>query len=190
MYYSYTDSPVGRLLLAGDRRQLMIIGFSTGGRARGADDRWERWDEPFRAAKRQLDEYFRGVRCEFELPLAPRVTPFQADVLEYLLSIPYGETRSYRDVAAAIGRPKAVRAVGGANGSNPLPIVIPCHRIIGSNGALTGFGGGLDAKRYLLDLERSHSGLFKGVDAGAPTQLPRAERAPVKHLFTVSSAEG
>ena len=81
-------------------------------------------------------------------------------MLEYLQSIPYGETRSYLDVAVAIGNPKAVRAVGGANGNNPIPVIIPCHRVIGSNGTLTGFGGGIDTKRYLLDLERSNSGLF------------------------------
>ncbi|NIM70401.1 MAG: methylated-DNA--[protein]-cysteine S-methyltransferase, partial [Xanthomonadales bacterium] len=86
-------------------------------------------------------------------------TPFQSKVLDALQKIPYGETRSYADIARAIGQPRAGRAVGGANGSNPIPIVIPCHRVIGSNGALTGFGGGLDTKQYLLDLERRHSGL-------------------------------
>ena len=92
--------------------------------------------------------------------LAPDATPFQSGVLEALQAIPYGETRSYLDIAKAVGNPKAVRAVGSANGNNPIPIIIPCHRVIGSNGSLTGFGGGLDTKRYLLDLERSQSGLF------------------------------
>ena len=160
MYYSYTDSPIGLLLLAGDGRSLAVLGFSSGAKARGADPGWERFDEPFRAVKRQLAEYFAGARHEFELDLTPRATPFQARVLEYLQTIPYGETRSYRDVAVAIGNPRAVRAVGGANGNNPIPIIIPCHRVIGANGTLTGFGGGIDTKRYLLDLERSHSGLF------------------------------
>lgn len=160
MYYSYMDSAVGQLLLAGDGQRLEVVGFSSGGKARGADPAWERFDEPFRPVKRQLMEYFDGVRHEFELELAPRATPFQGRVLAYLQSIPYGETRSYRDVAVAIGNPKAVRAVGGANGSNPIAIIIPCHRVIGSDGTLTGFGGGMDAKRFLLDLERSHSGLF------------------------------
>ena len=95
-----------------------------------------------------------------EMTLAPRATPFQAQVLAQLQKIPYGETCSYRDIAVAIGNPKAVRAVGGANGANPIPIIIPCHRVIGSNGTLTGFGGGLDSKRFLLDLETRHSGLF------------------------------
>lgn len=161
MYYSYMDSPIGRLLLAGDRARLEVVGFSSGGKARGADPAWERFDEPFRAVKRQLAEYFDGTRHDFDLELAPKATPFQAQVLEYLRSIPYGETRSYRDVAVAIGNPRAVRAVGGANGNNPIPIIIPCHRVIGSNGTLTGFGGGIDTKRYLLDLELSNSGLFR-----------------------------
>ena len=154
------SSPIGQLLLAGDGQRLEVIGFSSGPQARGADAQWERFDEPFRATKRQLGEYFDGARQRFEIELAPRATAFQAQVLEYLQLIPYGETRSYREVAVAIGNPKAVRAVGGANGSNPIPIIIPCHRVIGSNGSLTGFGGGIDTKRYLLDLESSHSGLF------------------------------
>lgn len=160
MFYSYMDSPVGRLLLAGDRDHIRLVGFSSGGKARGADPDWERFDEPFRAVKQQLGEYFEGVRQSFEVPLAPQATPFQARVLEALQAIPYGQTRSYKEIAQAVGSPKAVRAVGGANGNNPIPILIPCHRVIGSNGTLTGFGGGLDVKRYLLDLERRHSGLF------------------------------
>jgi methylated-DNA-[protein]-cysteine S-methyltransferase len=160
MIYSYTDSPVGRLLLAGDGRQLKVIAFSSGKRARGADPAWERYDEPFRAVKRQLAEYFQGERRSFELDLAPEGTAFQKSVLDELQKIPYGETRSYRDIAVALDNPGAVRAVGGANGANPIAIVIPCHRVLGSDGSLTGFGGGLDTKRYLLDLERRHSGLF------------------------------
>lgn len=160
MFYSYMDSPIGRLLLAGDKDSLQVVGFSSGDKARGADPDWERFDEPFRAVKKQLQEYFDGQRQDFDLPLAPAGTPFQTSVLDALLEIPYGETRSYRDVAEAVGNPKAVRAVGGANGNNPIAIVIPCHRVIGSNGTLTGFGGGLDSKRFLLDLERRHSGLF------------------------------
>ncbi len=160
MFYTYMDSPVGRLLLAGDRDHLMRVSFSSGGRARGADPDWERFDEPFRQVKRQLGEYFEGTRKEFDLALTLDTSPFQARVLEALRSIPYGETRSYKDVAVALGNPNAVRAVGGANGSNPIPIIIPCHRVIGSNGTLTGFGGGLDTKRFLLDLERRYSGLF------------------------------
>jgi len=160
MHYSYMDSPVGRLLLAGSREAIAFIRFSTGARAGGADAGWVRDDAQFVQLRRQLEEYFSGHRQHFDLPLAPSVSEFQGRVLTELQRIPYGETRSYQDIARAIGNPKAVRAVGGANGSNPIPIVIPCHRVVGSNGTLTGFGGGLEAKRFLLDLERRHSGLF------------------------------
>lgn len=105
------------------------------------------------AAARQLEEYFAGTRRTFDLPLDPVGTAFQRAVWAQLHAIPYGETRSYADIARAIGRPSATRAVGAANGRNPLPIVAPCHRVIGSNGALTGFGGGLPNKILLLDLE-------------------------------------
>ncbi len=101
----------------------------------------------------QLREYFAGRRRAFDLPLAPRGTPFQLRAWQALQDIPFGETRSYQQQAAAIGQPNAVRAIGGANGRNPLPIVVPCHRVIGKDGSLTGFGGGLDCKRRLLDHE-------------------------------------
>ncbi|MEC9240570.1 MAG: methylated-DNA--[protein]-cysteine S-methyltransferase [Pseudomonadota bacterium] len=156
MYYTYAASPIGQLLLAGSADALQVIGFPHGDKARRADIGWERYDEPFKKTARQLNEYFAGERREFELELAPEGTKFQVEVLEALRGIPYGETRTYRDIAVAVGRPKAVRAVGNANGRNPLPIVIPCHRVIGSDGSLTGFGGGIEAKRYLLDLEQQH----------------------------------
>ncbi len=113
---------------------------------------------------RQLEEYFAGERQNFELELAPEGSSFQLRVWEELQRIPYGETRSYGEIAAAIGRPDASRAVGSANGANPIPIVVPCHRVIGANGSLTGFGGGLAAKRTLLALEGNPAGrdLFDG----------------------------
>ncbi|HIM35525.1 MAG TPA: methylated-DNA--[protein]-cysteine S-methyltransferase [Pseudomonadales bacterium] len=156
MYYTYATSPIGQLLLAGSADALQVIGFPHGDKARRADIGWERYDEPFKKTARQLNEYFAGDRQEFELDLAPDGTTFQVEVLEALRGIPYGETCTYRDIAVAVGRPKAVRAVGNANGRNPLPIVIPCHRVIGSDGSLTGFGGGIEVKRYLLDLEQQH----------------------------------
>ena len=156
MYYAYTASPIGQLLLAGSADGLQVIGFPQGDKARRADSGWERYDQLFKKTARQLNEYFAGERREFELELTPEGTKFQVQVLEALRGIPYGETRTYRDIAEAVGRPKAVRAVGNANGRNPLPIVIPCHRVIGSDGSLTGFGGGIEAKRYLLDLEQQH----------------------------------
>ncbi len=160
MYYTFIPSPIGQLMLAGSRDALHVVGFPSGGKARGAELDWERSDAPFREAARQLTEYFEGQRRDFDLPLAPTGTPFQLSVLDALREIPYGETKSYGDIAKQIGNPKAVRAVGAANGRNPIAIVIPCHRVIGHDGDLTGFGGGLPTKRYLLDLERSHSGLF------------------------------
>jgi methylated-DNA-[protein]-cysteine S-methyltransferase len=160
MLYTYVDSPTGRLLLAGSRHALKVIGFPRGSRARTPEADWARAEEPFRRVKRQLAEYFDGRRRQFELAIAPDGTDFQRAVWQALTAIPYGETCTYRALAERIGHARAVRAVGAANGANPIPIVIPCHRVIGSDGSLTGFGGGLDAKRYLLDLERSHSGLF------------------------------
>ena len=158
MYYSHMDSPVGRLLLAGDERGISLISFPTGSRARAAEPGWRKDRGPFVEAERQLSAYFAGELTEFDLPLAPEGTPFQLSVWQALCRIPYGETVSYGAIADAIGRPSASRAVGAANGANPLPIVVPCHRVIGSTGKLTGFGGGLDTKAALLGLERAHAG--------------------------------
>ena len=165
MYFTFVPSPIGQLMLAGSRDAVEMIGFPSGSKARGPDPSWEREDGPFELAAAQLAEYFDGKRRTFDFPMAPDGTSFQVDVLGALRRIPYGETRSYSDVAKDIGRPKAVRAVGAANGRNPLPIVIPCHRVIGQDGDLTGFGGGLAAKRFLLDLERRFSGLFESASA-------------------------
>lgn len=173
MYYTHFDSPVGRLLLVGDFEGVRRIDFSTGPMARGADPAWRRSDGPFMTALRQLGAYFDGTRTTLDFPVILDVTAFQARVLEALQTIPFGETRSYADIAAQIGQPKAVRAVGGANATNPLPLVFPCHRVIGSNGSLTGFGGGLPLKRWLLDFERSQSGLF----AAAPPPQADARSA-------------
>lgn len=162
MLYSYLESPIGSVLLAGAKDSLRFIGFPSGPKAMQAESDWTEDNEPFVQAKQQLTEYFAGERREFDLPLAPQGTPFQLSVWQALLTIPYGATCSYRDIAEQVGNVKAVRAVGGANGRNPLPIVVPCHRVIGSNGKLTGFGGGLDTKEFLLSLEAGRSGLFGG----------------------------
>jgi methylated-DNA-[protein]-cysteine S-methyltransferase len=158
--YSYCESPIGPLLLTGEQDRISGLYLSTDSKVRGADSEWERWDKPFRKVKRQIEEYFTGDRRVFELVLAPHGTEFQLDVLNALLKIPYGETRTYAEVAESVGRPKAARAVGMANGRNPIALIIPCHRVIGSDGTLTGFSGGLGAKRYLLEHEFGHSGLF------------------------------
>ena len=157
MFFSFLDSPIGPLLLAGSGGRLRVVGFSSGPKAQTPSGEWLRRDAQFDEAKRQLNEYFAGARRRFDLELAPVGTPFQRKVWQALSDIPYGETRSYGEIAAAIGSPRAAMAVGGANGSNPLPIVVPCHRVIGSDGSLTGFGGGLAAKRYLLDLEADNA---------------------------------
>lgn len=160
MYYCYMDTPIGELLVAGDDQGLSLIGFPEGSMRREPEPDWIFNEQPLAEARRQLTEYFAGDRREFELPLQLSGTEFQLLVLEELRRIPYGETTSYGDIAARIGRPRAMRAVGAANGRNPLPIVVPCHRVIGSTGDLTGFGGGLDTKEALLRLEAEHSGLL------------------------------
>ena len=159
MHYTYHESPIGPLLLAGRDGNLTTIHFSLDGERSAPKSGWARADAPFDDVREQLDSYFAGRRRQFDLPLAPAGTAFQRKVLEALQAIPYGETRSYKEVAATIGKPRAVRAVGAANARNPIPIIIPCHRVIGSDGSLTGFGGGLAAKRALLSLERD-AGLF------------------------------
>ena len=153
MLYRYIDSPIGRLLLAGDEAGLKIIGFPQGKGRVAVDAAWEHSADCLFDVESQLLEYFDGRRQFFDLQLAPTGTAFQLAVLDALQTIPYGETRSYLEIARQIGRPDAVRAVGAANGRNPLPIVIPCHRVIGADGSLTGFGGGLETKLFLLQLE-------------------------------------
>lgn len=155
MHYRYIPSPIGSLLLAGEGDVLRTIGFPEGKGVVYPEEHWEPADAAFKQTEDQLNEYFEGRRRRFELRLKPSGTAFQVQVLEALLEIPFGETSTYLDIARKIGRPKAVRAVGAANGRNPLPIVIPCHRVIGADGSLTGFGGGLRAKSYLLELEAS-----------------------------------
>ena len=158
MYYCYFETPIGELLLAGEAESLSMIGFPKGAMRRDPEADWIYKEEPFENARVQLAEYFSGERKDFDLPLLLSGTEFQVSVLEALQEIPYGATASYGDVAKRIGRPKAVRAVGAANGRNPIPIIVPCHRVIGSSGDLTGFGGGLDTKAALLRLEAENSG--------------------------------
>ena len=153
LYWHEIDSPVGRLLLAGDGRSLIQVCFQSGPRPLRAPDGWRADAAPFRPVITQLGEYFTGGRRKFDLPLAPQGTEFQRQVWRALTEIPYGKTISYGELATRIGNPSASRAVGLANGANPLPIIVPCHRVIGADGSLTGFGGGLPIKRKLLALE-------------------------------------
>lgn len=152
VFYHAVTSPIGDLLLTSDGEALTGLQMEGPGGHR-PDPQWVSDEERLAAASRQLAEYFRGERTTFDLPLAPRGTPFQREVWAALRNIPYGRTESYGAVARRIGRPKAIRAVGAANGRNPIAIIVPCHRVIGSDGRLVGFGGGLERKRTLLDLE-------------------------------------
>lgn len=157
MYYCYIDTPIGELLLAGEEDALSMIGFPKGSMRRDPEPDWIYNEKPLAEARRQLQEYFAGERKAFDLPLHLSGTEFQVSVLEALQKIPYGETVSYGEIAKRIGRPKAMRAVGAANGRNPIPIVVPCHRVIGSSGDMTGFGGGIDTKEALLRLEAENT---------------------------------
>jgi methylated-DNA-[protein]-cysteine S-methyltransferase len=143
------DSPIGELLLAGDEDGLRRVSMSPF----TVDPDWTRDDEFFGDACEQLEQYFRGERREFDLPLKLDGNSFERSVWDALREIPYGETVSYGHIARTLGHPDAPRAVGAANGRNPVAIIVPCHRVIGANGSLTGYGGGLDRKRFLLDLE-------------------------------------
>jgi methylated-DNA-[protein]-cysteine S-methyltransferase len=154
MLYTQIESPLGPLILVADDSGLRQILFVNGRHAAQPEPSWKEAEAPFTETIRQLCAYFAGELEHFDLPLAPEGTPFQLGVWRSLCDIPYGATISYGELAGRIGNPKACRAVGLANGSNPIPIVIPCHRVIGSNGKLTGYGGGLPIKEKLLALER------------------------------------
>jgi methylated-DNA-[protein]-cysteine S-methyltransferase len=153
MSYTTMNSPIGLLLLAGDEGGLRLVHFASGRRPKSPERGWTGDSAPFKEVIRQLNAYFDGKLKDFELPLVLDGTEFQLLVWRNLQKIPYGETVSYGQLARRIGSPAAARAVGLANGSNPIPIIIPCHRVIGSNGDLTGFGGGLPVKKKLLALE-------------------------------------
>ena len=157
MYYDYFDSPIGRLMLAMDGQGLRHIDFERGKYPTEIGPDWERGRGALHEVRSQLTAYFSGRLTTFDLPLAPNGTEFQQQVWLELLRIPYGATTSYGEIARRLGDPTASRAVGAANGRNPLPIVVPCHRVVGADGSLTGFGGGLPVKRFLLDLEQKNS---------------------------------
>jgi len=158
MYYDYFETGlIGMLTLIGDEGGLRHILFEKEKNQVVIEDDWHKKPTFFKPIKNQLWAYFQGKRKSFDVPLAPVGTTFQRRVWQALQEIPYGTLVSYKTIAEAIGKPKAVRAVGAANGKNPLPIIVPCHRVIGSDGSLTGFGGGLQTKQQLIDLERSQS---------------------------------
>jgi methylated-DNA-[protein]-cysteine S-methyltransferase len=157
--FAIMNTPIGPLLIAEKLSGVSAIIFNAD--AFSIPDSWIQVESLSSEVMKQLQQYFSGERYEFDLPLAPEGTSFQLEVWRALEKIPYGETISYLDLAKQIGKPAAVRAVGAANGANPLPIVIPCHRVIGHNGKLTGYGGGLEKKQYLLSMESLYLGLRK-----------------------------
>jgi len=158
--YTILDSPVGGLLVAGDEAALRVLWFVRGRHEVRPDPTWTESARAFKDIAQQLTLYFAGKLREFEVAVEPGGTLFQAQVWRALQDIPYGETTSYGELAQRIGNPKAVRAVGLANGANPISIVIPCHRVIGASGSLTGYGGGLPTKRALLALEQGQGALL------------------------------
>lgn len=160
MHRKVMHSPIGRLMLEEEDGALVRVAFEReipAGIEEQAEELPLQAKEVLEKAERQLDEYFAGERKVFNLPLAPKGTEFQKKVWAALCDIPYGETRSYGEIAAAVGNPKASRAVGMANHRNPISIIVPCHRVIGADGRLVGFGGGLWIKERLLKLEKENS---------------------------------
>ena len=153
--FTVMDTPLGQILLAGSEQGLAQVSFQDGKSPLFPAIHWRRDDLFWTTAVSQLNAYFAGERQTFDLPLAPQGTPFQQQVWAFLQTIPYGRTTTYSAIAHELGNPKSTRAVGAANGRNPLAIVVPCHRVIGSNGKLTGYAGGLRFKEALLGLERN-----------------------------------
>jgi methylated-DNA-[protein]-cysteine S-methyltransferase len=156
MNYDIIESPICQVLLAGDEEGLKHVIFLKGEKKVEIPDNWVKNEDFFREVEKQLEAYFSGKLKSFDLRLASRGTDFQKAVWKALCEIPYGETRTYRDIAESIGRPKACRAVGRANNLNPIAIVVPCHRVIGSSGKLVGYASGLDVKEFLLKLEKAN----------------------------------
>ncbi len=157
MDYDYLDTPIGRLLLVADEHGLRHVDFPRADQGQRIAQDWRRDRRYLGTAIEQLAAYFDGRLQAFDLALAARGTSFRCAVWHELVRIPYGETISYGELARRVGDPAASRAVGAANGANPLPIIVPCHRVIGANGKLTGFGGGLPTKQWLLEHERRHA---------------------------------
>jgi methylated-DNA-[protein]-cysteine S-methyltransferase len=153
MLYTTFESPLGELLAVGDGDRLHGLYMQDGRTAIAVGRGWEETDEPFGELRTQLSDYWAGRRTSFDLPLEMTGSPFQQRVWRALQEIPYGDTISYGELARRIGVPSAARAVGVANGHNPICVIVPCHRVIGADGSLTGFGGGLERKRLLLELE-------------------------------------
>jgi len=166
MYYTHIESPVDRVFIGGDGKTIQRVfmdgqKYSPSLMKNESQEDWQRDDSLYASAREQLLAYFAGSLQAFDLPLNPVGTDFQKQVWDALTKIPFGETVSYQTIANAINKPKAVRAVGAANGKNPIGIIVPCHRVIGANGSLTGYAGGLERKRWLLQHEQRQAMLFQ-----------------------------
>jgi|HubBroStandDraft_6_1064221.scaffolds.fasta_scaffold555345_2 methylated-DNA-[protein]-cysteine S-methyltransferase len=159
LMYTTIESPIGELLLLGDDHALHGLYMQSGRKPIAIAPAWEHTETPFAAVATQLEEYFSGRRHTFDVALEMHGTPFELRVWSGLREIPYGETMSYGELASRIGQPTGARAVGLANGRNPISVIVPCHRVIGADGSLTGYGGGLERKRILLELERGQAQL-------------------------------
>jgi methylated-DNA-[protein]-cysteine S-methyltransferase len=190
-YYSYIDCPLGRMFVQSDGRFVTRLFMPHHKGWRGPDASWRQSDAPFTAVREQLAEYFAGERQQFDVPLKVAGTPFQQHVWQELVQIPFGTTITYAELARRVGKPTASRAVGHANGRNPISIIVPCHRVIGANGKLTGYAGGMDKKQWLLAWERRATAaepgyLFKA--AGASTAACEIG-APVIIISSAIAAE-
>jgi methylated-DNA-[protein]-cysteine S-methyltransferase len=174
--YTSLDSPIGELLLVGDRESLHGLYMQEGRKPVRIATAWRPAAEPFSAVRAQLRQYFAGERAQFELSLTLKGSAFERRVWRALQQIPYGDTASYGEIARRVGSPTAARAVGLANGRNPIAVIVPCHRVIGSDGGLTGYGGGLERKRVLLELERGQVPLLRGCRRGLGERM-RHDRA-------------
>jgi methylated-DNA-[protein]-cysteine S-methyltransferase len=159
LLYTTIDSPIGELLLLGDGQDLHGLYMQGGRKPIAIASGWERTEAPFAALTAQIEEYFDARRETFDVSLQMHGTPFERRVWSALRAIPYGETISYGELAKRIGQPTGARAVGLANGRNPIAVIVPCHRVIGADGSLTGYGGGLERKRTLLELEQAQARL-------------------------------
>jgi len=157
LVYTTIESSIGELLLLGDGRTLHGLHMQDGRKAVRVEPGWRRFDEPFGDVVEQLRAYLAGRRFGFDVPVRLQGTPFQLRVWNALREVPYGETLSYGELAGWIGRPEAARAVGHANGSNAISVIVPCHRLVGADGTLVGYGGGLERKQFLLSLEAARS---------------------------------
>jgi methylated-DNA-[protein]-cysteine S-methyltransferase len=180
VYYSYLESPLGRMLVQGDGQFVTGLFMPCHKGQSGPDATWQHSDAPFDAVREQLAEYFAGERQQFDVPLKLNGTPFQQRVWQELVQIPFGTTITYGQLAERVAQPSASRAVGHANGRNPISVLVPCHRVIGANGKLTGYAGGLDKKQWLL--------AFEGQTSAADSVSSAATASPI--FRSAASSDG